>query len=45
MNSIVVIHPYKYDKMWVFDDEKVIKRYGSTTEPKDIDRDIEALLN
>ncbi len=23
MNSIVVIHPYKYDEMWVFDDEKV----------------------
>ncbi len=23
MNSIMVIHPYKYDEMWVFDDEKV----------------------
>jgi hypothetical protein len=23
MNSIMVIHPYKYEGMWVFDDEKV----------------------
>ncbi|MEM9155828.1 MAG: DUF6717 family protein [Cyanobacteria bacterium J06642_2] len=23
MNSITVIHPYKYENMWVFDDEKV----------------------
>jgi Uma2 family endonuclease len=23
MNSIMVIHPYKNDEMWVFDDEKV----------------------
>ena len=23
MNSIMVIRPYKYDEMWVFDDEKV----------------------
>jgi Uma2 family endonuclease len=23
MNSIMVIHPYKSDEMWVFDDEKV----------------------
>lgn len=23
MNSIIVIHPYKYEGMWVFDDEKV----------------------
>ena len=23
MNSIMVIHPYKYERMWVFDDEKV----------------------
>jgi hypothetical protein len=23
MNSIMVIHPYKFDEMWVFDDEKV----------------------
>jgi len=23
MNSINIIHPYKYDDIWVFDDEKV----------------------
>ena len=23
MNSLVVIHPYKFDEIWVFDDEKV----------------------
>ena len=23
MNSIMVIHPYKFDEMWVFDEEKV----------------------
>jgi len=23
MNSIMVIHPYKSEEMWVFDDEKV----------------------
>lgn len=23
MNSIMVIHPYKHEEMWVFDDEKV----------------------
>lgn len=23
MNSIMVIHPYRYDEMWVFDDENV----------------------
>lgn len=23
MNSILVIHPYKYEQMWVFDDQKV----------------------
>jgi hypothetical protein len=22
MNSIMVIHPYRYEQMWVFDDEK-----------------------
>ena len=23
MNAIIVIHPYKYEGMWVFDDSKV----------------------
>ena len=29
MNSMLVIHPYKYEGVWVFDDEKV----GLTREP------------
>ena len=35
---------WNFTKFLVDGSGKVIKRYGSTTEPKDIERDIEALL-